>query len=73
MDSCGILLQNDNTAYFMGKKNSTYMHMRECLNSIAMCDFFLIHMSHEGGTKYKEGKGGFEPMTYRSQHLNLNH
>ena len=28
-------------------------------------------MSHEGGTKYKEGEGGFEPVTYRSQH-NIN-
>ena len=35
--------------------------------------FFFIHMSHEGGTKYKEGEEGFEPVTYRSQHLNLNH
>ena len=34
---------------------------------------FFIHMSHEGGTKYKEGEGGFEHVTYRSQHLNLNH
>ena len=30
-------------------------------------------MSHEGNTKYKEGEGGFEPVTYRSQHLNLSH
>ena len=31
--------------------------------------FFFIDMSHEGGTKYKEGEGGFEPVTC-SQHLN---
>ena len=30
-------------------------------------------MSHEGTTKYKEGDGGFKPVTYRSQYLNLNH
>ena len=24
--------------------------------------FSFIHMSHEGGTKYKEGEGGFEPV-----------
>ena len=30
-------------------------------------------MSHEDGTKYKEGEGGFKPVTYRLGHLNLNH
>ena len=35
--------------------------------------FFFIHMSHEGNTKYKEGKGRFEHVTHRSKHLNLNH
>ena len=25
---------------------------------------FFIHMSHEGNTKYKEGEGGFEQVTY---------
>ena len=33
---------------------------------------FFIHWSYKGSTKYKGEERGFEPMTYYSQHLNLN-